>query len=114
MDLPPSIPNHERNIQAIQALLERVRGLNRDARSRLAAMLDDELDLPYLDAMEREYAKAFRSIAPEHANTLRGRFVTALNEQREFLVAQVRNILQEGSESELHSAPIKADLASGM
>jgi len=30
-------------------------------------MLDEELDLPYLDAMEREYAKAFRAIAPQYA-----------------------------------------------
>jgi hypothetical protein len=86
MDLPPSIPNHEQNIQAIQALLNRVRGLDKDARARLAAMLDEELDLPYLDAMEREYAKAFREIAPQYAATLRGRFVNALNEQREFLI----------------------------
>ena len=73
MDLPPSIPNHDQNVQAIEALLSRVRGLDKKAKKRLAAMLDEELDLPYLDAMEREYAKAFREIAPQYATTLRGR-----------------------------------------
>lgn len=95
MDLPAIFPNPETNIPQIESLLERVRGLDKESRQRLAAMLDDEADLPYLDAMEREYAQAFRQVAPEHATLLRGRFVTALNEQRQFLVGLVRNVLQE-------------------
>ena len=98
MQLPASFPNPQRNTQAIQALLERVRGLEPEAKIRLAAMLDEEMDLPYLDTMEREYAKAFRRIAPEHATMLRGRFVTALNEQRGFLVEMVRKVLQDSME----------------
>src|SRR5947207_2879560 len=95
MEFPPSIPKHERNIQAIEALLDRVRRLDHDAKKRLGTMLDDELDLPYLDVMEREYAKAFRCIAPGFAITLRSRFVAALNEQRDFLIIEVRKVLQE-------------------
>ena len=110
MDLPPSIPNHDRNLQAIEALLDRVRQLDKNAKARLAAMLDDELDLPYLDVMEREYAKAFRAIAPDHANTLRTRFVAALNDQREFLISQVRNVLQDGLGTNLRTLQNKADL----
>jgi len=111
MDLPPSIPNHEQNLQAIEALLDRVRGLDKEAKTRLSAMLDEELDLPYLDAMEREYAKAFRAIAPQYATTLRGRFVSALNEQREFLVAQVRKVLHDDGGKELHNLHLNADVA---
>lgn len=96
MELPASFPNHEKNAQAIEALLERVRKLDPAAKARLAAMLDNEMDLPYLDAMEREYAKAFQRIAPGHATVLRGRFVLALNEQREFLVGLVRKVLRDG------------------
>jgi hypothetical protein len=95
MQLPSCFPNPQRNSKAIESLLERVRGLDPDSKNRLAAMLDDEMDLPYLDVMEREYASAFRRIAPDHANQLRGRFVQALNEQRSFLVGLVRNVLQE-------------------
>ena len=105
MDLPPSIPNSTRNSEAIEALLSRVRSLDRDARSRLVSMLDDEVDLPYLDTMEREYATAFRSIAPQHATMLRSRFVTALNEQRDFLIGMVRNALQEAELNEMQIAP---------
>ena len=94
MELPASFPDPKTNIQAIESLLDRVRSLDKEARTRLAVMLDDEQDLPYLDVMEREYAKAFREVAPDHATMLRGRFVTALNEQREFLVGLVRNVLQ--------------------
>ncbi|HOE96498.1 MAG TPA: hypothetical protein PLS90_06530 [Candidatus Sumerlaeota bacterium] len=108
MELPASIPDNERNNQAIEALLNRVRGLDKEARSRLSSMLDDEVDLPYLDNMEREYAKAFRNIAPEHANVLRGRFVRALNEQRAFLIGMVRNALTEAElrDAQLHSKVI--------
>ncbi len=95
MQLPSSFPNPQRNTQAINDLLERVRTLDEGARRRLTSMLDEEMDLPYLDVMEREYAKAFQKIAPSHAVMLRSRFVSALNEQREFLVEQVRNVLQE-------------------
>jgi hypothetical protein len=98
MQLPASFPNPQRNTQAVQALIERVRNLEPEAKIRLAAMLDEEMDLPYLDTMEREYAKAFRRIAPEHATMLRGRFVSALNEQRSFLVEMVRKVLQESAE----------------
>ena len=95
MQLPSCFPNPQRNSQAIESLLERVRNLDEDSKKRLTAMLDDEMDLPYLDVMEREYASAFRRIAPDHANHLRGRFVQALNEQRSFLVGMVRNVLQD-------------------
>ena len=77
-----------------------MRTLDKDSRKRLSSMLDAELDLPYLDMMEREYAKAFRQMAPEHATMLRGRFVTALNEQREFLVSLVCKVLQEEDSKE--------------
>lgn len=100
MELPAIFPNPETNAPQIESLLERVRTLDKDARNRLATMLDDEMDLPYLDLMEREYAKAFRQVAPDHATMLRGRFVTALNEQREFLVTLVRNVLHEETEKE--------------
>lgn len=100
MELPAIFPNPETNAPQIESLLDRVRTLDKDARIRLATMLDDEMDLPYLDLMEREYAKAFRQVAPDHATMLRGRFVTALNEQREFLVGLVRNVLQEEDKKE--------------
>jgi hypothetical protein len=109
MELPPSFPNPEKNIVAIEALLDRVRKLDKEAKVRLALMLDEELDLPYLDIMEREYAKAFRRIAPNHANLLRTRFVTALNEQRVFLIDQVRKELQAGEDNEMQPTPAKAD-----
>jgi hypothetical protein len=102
MQLPSCFPNPQRNGKAIETLLDRVRGLDDEAKKRLAAMLDDEMDLPYLDVMEREYAMAFQKIAPDHATQLRGRFVQALNEQREFLVGLVRNVLQEGLGKTLH------------
>ncbi|MCL5269094.1 MAG: hypothetical protein M1457_00720, partial [bacterium] len=79
----------------VDELLDRVRGLDRDAKSRLASMLDRELDLPYLDLIEREYARAFRLLVPERAVQLRGRFVAALNMQREQLRELVRRVLQE-------------------
>ena len=104
MPMPPSIPNSSKNAQAIEALLERVRNLDNEAKSRLASMLDNEVDLPYLDVMEREYAKAFRRLSPEHANMLRGRFVCALNEQREYLVGLVRNVLQESEVNDLQTS----------
>ena len=99
--------NIERNDQkiehtrAIEKLLVRVRGLNKDARARLGTMLDDEMDLPYLDVMEREYAKLFQTLAPDQSVDLRGRFVKTLNEQREYLVGIVRNVLQEPDENAL-------------
>lgn len=96
MELPASFPNRQANAEAIEALLERVRSLDKDAKARLSTMLDDEVDLPYLDIMEREYAKAFTQIAPDNAVMLRGRFVMALNQQRERLVGLVRK--------ELHAA----------
>ena len=71
-------------------------------------MLDEEMDLPYLDAMEREYAAAFRRIAPEHATHLRGRFVQALNDQRAYLVGLVRNVLQESLETSVQTCTGKA------
>lgn len=107
MDLPASFPNPERNIVAIESLLERVRSLEPEAKERLSHMLDEEMDLPYLDAMEREYAKAFRQIAPEQATALRGRFVAALNEQREFLVGLVRKVLHEGLTPEMQTAQLR-------
>jgi histidinol dehydrogenase len=105
MQLPSCFPNPQRNGKAIETLLERVRNLDDDAQKRLATMLDDEMDLPYLDVMEREYAMAFQKIAPDHATQLRGRFVQALNEQRTFLVSLVRNVLQENLGKTLHEAP---------
>mgnify|MGYP001588916388 FL=1 len=107
MQLPSCFPNPQRNSKAIEALLERVRNLDGDAQKRLASMLDDEMDLPYLDVMEREYALAFRRIAPEHANQLRGRFVLALNEQREFLIGLVRKVLQESDDKSLQSEEVQ-------
>jgi urease accessory protein UreE len=68
-------------------------------------MLNEELDLPYLDVMEREYAKTFRRIAPDHANLLRSRFVRALNDQREYLIQLVRNVLQEQDGNALQLEP---------
>lgn len=103
MELPASFPNPQRNAQAIEGLLDRVRRLDKDAKARLSAMLNDELDLPYLDVMEREYAKTFRRIAPDHANMLRSRFVTALNDQRSHLIGLVRKVLQEGSDTLLQN-----------
>ena len=103
MQLPSSFPNPQRNAQAIEGLLDRVRRLDKEAKTRLSAMLDDELDLPYLEVMEREYARTFRRIAPEHATMLRGRFVNALNEQREFLIDLVRKALQDGEGNELQT-----------
>ena len=105
MELPASFPNPQRNAQAIEGLLERVRRLDKDAKTRLSSMLNDELDLPYLDVMEREYAKTFRRIAPEHANLLRSRFVHALNDQRAHLITLVRNVLQEESDNTLQPEP---------
>lgn len=96
MQLPSSPSENPRNAQAVAALLERVRRLDSDAKKRLCAMLDDEMDLPYLDTMEREYAQFFKTVCPDQASVLRGRFVKALNEQREHLVDMVRNVLQEG------------------
>lgn len=101
MQLPSSFPNPQRNAQAIEGLLERVRRLDTDAKARLTTMLDEEMDLPYLDVMEREYAQTFRKIAPDHATLLRGRFVTALNEQREFLIELVRKALHESERNDL-------------
>jgi hypothetical protein len=95
VDTPAGLPNPQANLKAIQALLTRVRGLNKDAKARLGVMLDDEADLPYLDAMEREYARAFQEIVPEKAVMLRGMFVQSLNQQREKLVGMVRNALHE-------------------
>jgi hypothetical protein len=103
MELPPSFPNPKQNAKAVESLLNRVRTLDKDARNRLLTMLDEEIDLPYLDVMEREYAKAFQKIAPSHAVMLRSRFVSALNEQREFLVNQVRNTLQDLAANEVAS-----------
>lgn len=97
MQLPSSPSENPRNAQAVAALLERVRRLDSDAKKRLSAMLDDEMDLPYLDTMEREYAQFFKTVCPDQASMLRGRFVKALNEQREHLVDMVRNVLHEGS-----------------
>jgi hypothetical protein len=102
MELPSSFPNPQQNAKAIETLLARVRKLDRDARVRLVSMLDEEVDLPYLDVMEREYARAFQKIAPEHALTLRSRFVSALNEQREFLVDLVRKVLEECEQEEVY------------
>lgn len=102
MELPAIFPNPETNIPQIESLLDRVRTLDKAARVRLAAMLSDEMDLPYLDMMEREYAQAFRQVAPEHATMLRGRFVSALSEQREFLVSLVRKVLQEQDAAEVN------------
>lgn len=104
MEFPPSIPNNSKNAKAIEALLDRVRRLDKDAKSRLLSMLDDEVDLPYLDVMEREYAKAFRRISPKHANALRGRFNRALAEQREYLVGLVRKVLQGCEDIDLQMA----------
>ena len=98
MDTPAGLPNPQANIQAIQALLTRIRGLSQEAKTRLDAMLDDEADLPYLDAMEREYARAFQEIVPEKAVMLRGMFVQSLNQQREKLVGMVRNVLHENDD----------------
>lgn len=103
MELPPSFPNPKQNAKAVESLLNRVRTLDKEARNRLLTMLDEEIDLPYLDVMEREYAKAFQKIAPNHAVMLRSRFVSALNEQREFLVNQVRNTLQHLAANEVSS-----------
>lgn len=100
MELPAIFPNPETNLPQINSLLDRVRTLDKDARERLATMLVNEMDLPYLDLMEREYARAFTQVAPDHATMLRGRFVTALNEQREFLVELVCKVLQEENEKE--------------
>lgn len=102
MELPAIFPNPETNLPQIESLLDRVRTLDRDARGRLATMLDNEMDLPYLDLMEREYARTFRQMAPDHATALRGRFVSALNEQREFLVSMVRKVLQEEDEKQVN------------
>ena len=101
MERPGSLPYSEKNTKAIEGLLGRVRSLNPSARARLLTMLNDEMDLPYLDMMEREYAKLFRTLTPTHAIELRGRFVKALNEQRGYLVGLVRNILQECGDKEL-------------
>ncbi len=95
MNRPLNSPENPRNAKAVAALLDRVRNLDDDARNRLLAMLDDEMDLPYLDVMEREYASFFRQVCPEQAAMLRGRFVNALNSQREHLVGLVRNALQQ-------------------
>ncbi|MCE5229154.1 hypothetical protein LLG95_06110 [bacterium] len=103
MQLPSSPSENPRNAQAVAALLERVRRLDADAKKRLNAMLDDEMDLPYLDAMEREYAQFFKTVCPDQASLLRGRFVKALNEQRQNLVGMVRNVLHE-QEKSLHNA----------
>jgi hypothetical protein len=95
MHLPENFPNPERNRRAIQGLLDRIKTLDKSARGRLQAMLDEEMDLPYLDVMEREYARAFQRVAPDHAVILRGRFIQALTEQRGFLVGLVRKTLQD-------------------
>ena len=101
MELPSSFPNPQQNTKAIETLITRVRNLDREARNRLATMLDEEIDLPYLDVMERQYAQAFRKIAPEHALALRSRFVSALNEQREFLVTLVHRVLRECDQEDM-------------
>lgn len=100
MELPQEFSNSHRNVKAVEELLERVRGLDQDARDRLENMLDDEMDLPFLDVMEREYAKAFRRIVPDHANQLRGQFVSALNRQREILIGLVRQAIQDANHQE--------------
>jgi hypothetical protein len=102
MKLPPNFPNNPHTARNIQTLLTRVRRLSPAAKERLSTMLDEEMDLPYLDTMEREYAKFFRQVAPERATMLRGRFVRALNVQRDFLVGLVRKVLQEPEGNELH------------
>ncbi len=96
MQMPSSPSENPRNAQAVAALLERVRRLDADAKKRLSAMLDDDMYVPYLDTMEREYAQFFKTVCPDQAAMLRGRFVTALNQQREQLVGMVRNVLHEG------------------
>ncbi len=101
MNLPENL-NTDRNKRAVDSLLERVRGLDEEAKSRLLNMLDEEMDLPYLDMMEREYAKVFRCVSPEHATMLRGRFVETLNRTREYLVSEVRKILQGEDASDFH------------
>ncbi|MEN6625098.1 MAG: hypothetical protein ABFD69_02600 [Candidatus Sumerlaeia bacterium] len=103
MQLPSSPSDNPRNAQAVAALLERVRRLDPAAKKRLTTMLDDEMDLPYLDAMEREYAQFFQSVCPDQSSMLRGRFVRALNEQREHLVGMVRKVLQEGDDNSVHT-----------
>lgn len=103
MDLPDCFPNPEHNAQQIENLLKRVRNLDATARRRLSSMLDEEMDLPYLDVMERQYAQAFQQVAPDHATELRGRFNQALNEQRMFLVGLVRQALREDVGSGLHT-----------
>ena len=110
MDLPENFPNPERNRVAIQGLLDRIRTLDKPARGRLRAMLDEEMDLPYLDVMEREYARAFQRVAPDHAVALRGRFIQALNDQRAFLVALVRKTLQDCECNELRQSGASASL----
>ena len=95
MQLPPSFPNPQRNTEAIRTLLDRVKALNHESKRRLRKMLDEELDLPYLDALERECALAFRRVAPDQALMLRGRFVQSLNEQRGFLLSLVYEALNE-------------------
>jgi hypothetical protein len=109
MEMPAHFPRQEKSLRQIEALLNRVRGLDRDAKARLSVMLDEEMDLPYLDVMEREYAKVFQRVAPGQATILRGRFVMALNEQRQFLIGLVRNALQTEEDNSMQSAQPKAD-----
>ncbi len=101
MDFEKKLPNPQVDQQNIDALLNRISRLDKTARERLRLMLDDEMDLPYLDVMEREFARAFRKIAPDYANQLRGRFINALYEQRELLTGKVRSLLQQLDEDEL-------------
>jgi len=95
MDVPGCFPNPGRSSRQIEELLARVRNLDSKSKTRLRTMLADEMDLPYLDAMERAYHEVFRQIAPEHATQLRSRFVTAINAQRAFLTDLVLKALDE-------------------
>ncbi len=96
MQLPQGFPDNPRNAEAVHTLIDRVRKLEPSAKARLAVMLEEEMDLPYLDAMERQYADFFRKVAPDNATMLRGRFVEALDRQRIYLVGLVRQALTEG------------------
>ena len=69
MQLPQGFPDNPRNAEAVHTLIDRVRKLEPSAKARLAVMLEEEMDLPYLDAMERQYADFFRKVAPENATS---------------------------------------------
>lgn len=80
---------------AIDALIARVRALPAIDKMTLARMLENEVDLPYLDSMEREYSSIYRTLAPDRAVALRGRFLQTLTQSREQLLTEIWKVLHE-------------------